>query len=49
MRIKKRQINVKKDQRNRSYFGRALFFIVTLVFITFIGRFFLCGNYPYCP
>ena len=40
MRIKKRQINVKKDQRNRSYFGRALFFIVTLVFITFIGRFF---------
>lgn len=43
MSTKKRQINVKQDPRNRSYFGRALFFIVIIVFLTFIGRFFLCG------
>ncbi|MEY8661998.1 penicillin-binding transpeptidase domain-containing protein [Ligilactobacillus faecis] len=40
---KKRQINVKQDTRNRKYFGRALFFMVVIVFITFIGRFFYVG------
>ena len=43
MSTKKRQINVKQDPRNRSYFGRALFFIVIIVFLTFIGRFFYVG------
>ena len=43
MSTKKRQINVKQDPRNRSYFGRALFLIVIIVFLSFIGLFFYVG------
>lgn len=39
----KRLLNVNKDPKNRRNFGIALFLLVFIVFLTFIGRFFYIG------